>query len=482
MSEDGVRKVNENIVKEGRSLILNTFINEPINIPAGTMYIDPSSGNTQFLLLDTSTKEKAWTKFKFNNFFDEGSFSERLIKDNSLNGEKITSLSLAGSKLADKTITNEKIADNTISTNNIKEINGSKIADNSISTNKIIDNAITNTLLFDKTITNDKIKNSTIINDLIADNTINNTKIANGTIEANKIASKTIINSLLADNCIENRNIKQGAIETNHLSNGCIDENKILNKSISTNKIKNFSITDILINDVDGSKIAENSIVSSKLKDNSITSDKILNNTITKSKLNKSLQDTLDNVLKIENSIIYDDIHYLNTALIEGNMVLKKKNDTCSLTVDGNIDATGNITGARVYNPYFADIAEAYIPDEYLFPGDPVCLCKDGGLKVEKLNDSNGDRFIGFVSNEYASLFGGTIEEIKSRKKVAITLVGRIKIKLGLGFEAKVGDYLTLIHSMGIIGVSKERTVNSIGRVLENKTKNETTALCQLWP
>ena len=86
---------------------------------------------------------------------------------------------------------------------------------------------------------------------------------------------------------------------------------------------------------------------------------------------------------------------------------------------------------------------------------------------------------IGFVSDEYAILCGCNEEDIISKKKVAVTLVGRIKIKLPFR-DAKLGRYISIKN--GKIKISEKRTVNSIGRILENKAFEDKYVLCQLWP
>jgi hypothetical protein len=481
VSIDGVKKVNEYIIKDGRTLILTQFIDDPTYVPAGSIYISPFSGDLQFLKLDNESGGKDWTHFDFKNFFEYGSFDERFIKDNDLNGEKITDLSLTANKLVDKTITSDKLADESITTLQIKEIDGSKLVDGSLTTNKFLDESIINSLLVNKTITNEKIEDGTIISELIADNSILNTHLTENCIDTKNIKELAINHKLIADNSIDSNNIIENCITEKHIQNGSITTDKIADDSITKDKIPNFSITDILINDVDGSKINDNSVVGKKLKDNTIENSKIKDDTIDLSKLNYNLRTKIDNSLKLEAAVNYDDKKYLNTVLVEGNMLLIDKNSKCTLSVEGDINSTGDITGARVFNPYFADIAEGYIPDEYLSPGDPVCLCEEGNLKVEKLNDSNYERFLGFVSDEYATLFGATKEEIKRNKKIPITLIGRIKAKIGLGHEGYIGNYISIL-SNGTIGITKEKTINSIGRLLENKTKEQMYVLCQLWP
>ena len=482
MSFDGVKKINENIIKDGRSLVFNTLIDNIDPLPSGTLYIDGNTGNVKFIHYDLDTNTKSWDTFKFENIFKDNSFNDSLIADNTLNGAKITDLSIVNDKLVDNSITNDKLKDNTISTEKIKEIDATKLKDNSITTTKFINESIKNDFLINKTITNEKIQDKTITSNLIADNSINYNHLIDKFIDEDKIKDNSITHKLLTDNCIESNNICDNIINTNHIVDGSITTDKLAKESITADKIPNFSITDILIRDIDGSKINPNSIVSAKLKDHTIETEKIKDEAITSSKLSNDLLKKINSAIKVEEVLKYDDKQYIDTAFIEGNLLVKNKSNDCNVNIAGNLIATGDITGGRVFNPYFADVAEAYIPDEYLSPGDPVCLCKEGNLKVEKLNDTNADRFIGFVSDDYATLFGGTKEEIKNKQKVAITLIGRIKIKAGLGYKLSIGDYIQISDDGLIVTTFKQRTNKSIGRVLENKSENEAYVLCQLWP
>lgn len=481
MSTDGVRKVNEYVIKDGRTLVMTVLSSNPQSLSGGTIYINPNTGDLQYLHVDDKY-DKTWKKFTFENLFDNYSLDNNMILDNSISAVKLVDNTITADKLIDGIISTDKIANEAITTDKVLEIDASKIKNSSITTNKFIEGSIINSILADKTITNEKIADNTIIDELINDAAIKTRHLDKNIIEKANLKEKIVDHDILAANCIESDNITNYSILNNHLDNDCITNDKLADQSIFGTKIKNYAIKDIHINDMDGSKINDNSISNKKLMINSIDTNNILDNAITTNKLSKEIQNVLSNTLKLQNEIIYEDTQYLNTVLINGNMVLKDKNTKCNFNIDGDIKATGNITGAKVFNPVFADIAEAYVPNEYMVPGDPVCLCKEGDLKIERLNKDNADRFLGFVSDQYATLFGGTKEEIDSGKKVAVTLTGRIKVKLGTGFKASIGEYIIPIKSLGTMGVTEYRSTEVVGRLLENKDFNQSYVLCQLWP
>lgn len=479
---DGVRKVNESILKEGRALTITFDTNDINHFPAGTLNINPDTGDLKFIKLDKN-KNKEWSNFTFENLFKTNSFNSNLILDNSIHSNKILDRSITSSKIASNTITSENIKNESIDSIAIKSLDGTKINNRSITSSKIVLNSITKELIANKTIDDTNIKDNSITNNLLALNLIENHHLSLKCIETKNIKEKSITNILLQDEVVNSNNLKKNSILNEHLNNEIIKHCNIKEGSIYGNLIPDFSIKDNHIDSLDGFKIKDNSINSFKLQDDSIINEKIKDASISFNKLDNKLKDVINNSLKIESVIELGEEEFYNTALIKGSLVLKNFNNSkTNLSVDGDIKATGDIIGERVFHPYFADVAEAYIPTEYMVPGDPVCLCKDGDLKIERLNKTNSNRFLGFISNEYATLLGATKDEIISKKKIPVALIGRIKIKLEHGFQAKLGEYLCLIENLGIIGVTKRRTEKSFGRLLEDKDFSQTQVLCQLWP
>jgi hypothetical protein len=484
---DGVKKINEYLLKDGRTLVMTQFNSDTSTLAPGTIFLDPTSGGLKYIHL-AGDGTKIWNTFDMSDLFEDGTFDSALIQDNSLHAAKLVDLSISPDKIIDAGITTIKIADKAITDSKFELncIDADKIKDNTIITSKICDNSITGDKIFNGAITTNKITPKNITLELLADDSVSADQIVDASITGDKIVAKTILNGLIADNAILANNIGVKEVKTIHLDNLCITAEKIATGAVSGNKIPNYAIKDSHIEAVDGFKILDNSILSSKIKNNNITTNLIADGAVSITKLNASTQLLINNSIKIQPIVVVDNQERYNTALINGNVVMKSTDGTkVNLEVNGDIKSTGDITGARVFNPWFADIAEAYIPTCDLQPGDPVSLCEEGGLKVTKYDEANSKRFLGFVSNEYATLFGADRDDVDSGRMVAVTLVGRIKCKLGTEVSGKVGNYVNIFNLNGehvTFVTTHHKTDHSVGRLLEDKTHDQEYALCQLWP
>jgi hypothetical protein len=481
---DGVKQINEFVMKDGRTLLLTQFVNDPKYLPAGTIYINPHTSEMQYVNLDL-LNNKSWKDLDINKIFPEGSLDQSLIKDNSIHGNKIIDLSISVGKIADLAITGDKIANKTITDSKFDKntIDADKLKDSSIITSKIHDSAVTTDKITNGAVTTDKIANANITYDKLAYNSVNTTHIFDQAVTTKKIALKAINNTLIADRAISSNQIGFKAVTVDNLDNNSVTSEKIVDGAVFGAKIPKFAIKDNHIDAVDGYKINDNSISSDKLMNNAITSNVIADKAVTFSKLDSGTQDLINNSIKISPTVVIDNVEHYSTAMINGNMYIKNNDGSkATFEIKGDIKASGDITGARVFNPYMADIAEAYIPMCPLFPGDPVALCEEGGLKVTKLTERNYQRFIGFVSSDYATLLGGCKAEVWEGLKIPICLIGRIKVKLPVFLLGDIGDYINVTSYNGIFVTSKTKSNTSVGRLLEKKTSKQEYVLCQLWP
>lgn len=483
MSQDGVRQINENVIKNGRSLIITDITVDKDNLPEGAIFVNPTNGDIKYLKRDQFFKD--WAKFKFENIFEKNSFDDSYFIDNSFHGSKITDDSITTKKYMNKSITSEKIADNTIKSENIESISGNKIKNGSITTEKIHEGSITVELLSKDSINEMAIINGSINHNHLQDNCIDHNNISSRAVHNDSIDLKCIDNTLLADKCVKSLNIDLKQILNEHLSDECISSDKIKPGAIKGQLIPQFGIKDDHIESIDGSKIIDKSISGKKIKLASLTGDLFENGSIGMLKLTDELQKVLNNSITVSENIKIGDNEYFNTAFINGNVIVSSNDDSkVNMNVNGDITATGDITASRVFNPYFADITEGYIPDEELKPGDAVSLSTKGNLFVEKTNKINYNRFIGFVSDNYADVYGASKEEILSGTKIPIALIGRIKITLPLTLTAKIGDYLYLYNGSFVSSQSIVTSSNYIlvARFLENKSYGDSNCLCQVFP
>ena len=111
----------------------------------------------------------------------------------------------------------------------------------------------------------------------------------------------------------------------------------------------------------------------------------------------------------------------------------------------------------------YADIAEGYVPGEELEAGDIVELREDG--KVYKAY-SNGlpAVIVGVISDEYATCYGASKEEIEDGSKVAVALVG--KVHVNIKGSIKIGDEIKVNNIPGV-GCSWSNNKIVIGKALE---------------
>lgn len=461
---DGVKKVNESILKDGRVICITKDISAN-KFEGGTLYIHPNLGVLKYNNID-STGTKTWKKFSPVNIFEEKSITRILLADNIINESKIENNAVTESKIKDLNVTQRKLARNSVSTDKIVDLNVTreKVADLAINDIKLADSSVTTPKLRNLCVTTDKIAIETILNNNIANSTIMNSKLANKTITHEKIANQTIIEELLGNQSVSDIKIKNQAVLDRHIASNQIKEIHLTDRCVTATKVATKSLSDqhFVVNSVKGDKLLNDSTSGDKLIDLSITNRKIANNAIDMEKLTNNVQSLINESIRVEGPN--------NTATVKGN-----------LKVNGNIDASGNITGVKVFNPVFADLAEAYIPATPMQPGDAVCLCKCGGLRIEKLNAYNTSRFIGFISDNYASCFGAREEELATGSKVAVALAGRIPVNVTNSEHFKIGDFIGILCDKIVdIPMMEKRLFNkpesAIGRVIDIIDKN--TILC----
>ena len=121
------------------------------------------------------------------------------------------------------------------------------------------------------------------------------------------------------------------------------------------------------------------------------------------------------------------------SQLFAGNTTIKGtftqgSNGQCAIDINGNIDTSGTITGARVYNAVYNDYAEVFEKsrEEIIEPGDIVCIREDGLVhKVELMSDINS--IVGICSNTEGVLLGG--KDLDEDQKCIVGMVGKIWVK-----------------------------------------------------
>ena len=463
---DGIKKVSENVIIDKRALVITDPLvpdNDAISI--GALQSNPTTRG-----LKIKTSKNTYSLFDASEFIMPGTITTPLLKD-----KCVTTI-----KLDDKSVTGPKLSDDAVSTRTLIDFNvtESKLGPKSVTESKVGDQALVNRHYKDLSITNSKLENNTIQNSKLEDKTITNQKIADATIISSLIANTAIknvhmdINSVdhlnLIDYSVYGNKIKLKGIEQKHLADNSVNTINILNGAVTGIKIPDREIVErhLAMNSVGTSQLIDASVTNLKLGDLSVSTSKIVNKSITKEKLG-------DDVI----GLIGDPVQYDHN-----NDVTLRKN----LTVNGDINATGTITAKRIYNAVFMDIAEAYKPKAgcIYVPGDIVQLNEQG--EIERGDSSHfvcNLPIVGVVSDEYATCYGATEEELETGEKIAVGLIGKVHVNV-IG-PVTIGDKIGLLkNGMG----ASTRTNNIpdgsvIGKALETSTEEGLKkVLCLIYP
>lgn len=476
---DGVKKINENIMKDGRIIGITTPGYSALKVEPGTLFVNPGDGSFKYVNASSGTKE--WRNFDPAIIFNDQTIITRLIKDKNITTDKINDYAITTIKYANESISTEKYRRESVTTSVLAPscVNRTKIAKGEIVEDLIASEAVTTAKIKNRAVTRDKIGLEEIINGHIQPASLERTVLKPKTLTSNEIGDGQIIESLIGAKAVTGSKIGDLAVSEEKILNLSVTHNKLGEASVYGSKIKAGSIETNHIGSINGSKIVNGSIENIKLANNSVRTVNILNDNVTFAKLDPETRSIINDAIRVKPSQVIAGQTATNTAYCKGSLTVRADTGTTKLKVYGDIEATGNITGAKVYNPVFADVAEGYIPTERLEAGDPVALCEEGGLKVEKLTKLNVDRFLGVVSNEYACVFGATSKELEEGTKVAIALIGRIRIKKEYIHGGKIGERLVLSKNEKPFISTKDPSAFAAGKIIDIK---DDYMLCQVWP
>lgn len=470
----GIKKIDENVISAYRSLtITNPNLLDNSNWQVGTLKCDPAN---------------AGLSFKANSSGDFSLFrATNLLAGESITSELIANETIRTEDLSDECVNNDKVA---------YGILGSKIAAGTISVKEMGVNSIQNSSLINECVTDEKIKEGTILNRSLSDNCVESRNIVNGSINTDKLSRGAVTEEKIADGAITEGKIKDESItykkihpytilggEMNEINDngmltmvkGNIAQGTITNYNIANHTINSQNLMDGCVlnrcigdNEIYGNKIRTKSILTSHIADGAITGAQIASNTI----VTDNYTDRSVTLAKVDNEIANVVMNAV-TYDINGNVQMLSA-DRCEVKIgsedafgasmgNGSLRVYGDIRADRVYNMAYSDLAEGYIPGEHLEPGDIVEIREDG--KVYK-SFSNGKRaaIVGVVSDEYAACYGATKEEILTKKKVPVALVGRVHVKCK--GPIVIGDEIRINNIPGV-GVTWSLNKHVIGTALE---------------
>lgn len=463
---DGIKKISENVIIDKRALVI-TDPTVPDNdaISIGALQSNPATKG-----LKIKVAKNTYSLFDAAEFIMAGTITTPLLKD-----ECVTE-----PKLGPKSVTEPKLADDAVSTRTVIDLNITepKLGPKAVTETKIGDQALVNRHYRDESITNEKVANNTLENVKLKDKTITNLKIADATIIDTLIANKAVKNRHLDIDAVDNINlidfsvygnkIKLKGIEQKHLAENAVNTINILNGAVTGPKIPDKQIGQEHLKEqaVNTIHYADNSVTNIKLANLSVGTTKLIDKSVTLEKLGE------DVVGLIGDPVQYD----------QNNDVTLRKH----LTVNGDVNATGTITATKIFNAVFMDIAEAYEPEEeqVFVPGDIVQLNDKGKLeKADKSVTDPGYPIVGVVSNEYATCYGATEEEIKEGKKIPVGLIG--KVHVNVAGPVKLGDKIGFFKE-GYGASSRTNNIVKdyiIGKALESNDDYELKkVLCLIYP
>ncbi len=146
------------------------------------------------------------------------------------------------------------------------------------------------------------------------------------------------------------------------------------------------------------------------------------------------------------------------------NLTVSNTANVKQLAVSEDITATGDITGARVFNAVYNDYAEWFERGEETEAGDIIAL-SEGNNELYKKATCKDKVIVGVHSEEFAHIIGGNGDGNDEKAFIPIGLVGRSHVKVKGKVEK--GDYIVPSDVAGIGVATKTRTHKTIGQAVE---------------
>lgn len=515
----GIKKISENVISPGRSLtIVNNSIHDNTNFEIGTLKCYPSDSGLRY-----KSDLNTFNLFDAVNILQEYSIEEILMANNSVSTRTIRDQNVTTDKIKDLNVTNIKI-ENKGPTSGI--VASEKVRDGSIVTATLGEGCVINTKIHDKTINADeKIMNQTITTPLLRGGTdingveipgcVTTPKIANENVTTSKLADKCVINQKIADNTIENIKLYDFTIQGgNQQGTGKIAEKTITAFNVADRSLtdSNFAYGSVTGYSVGGilktqSIIADNTITDTNIATNTITNARLLTRTIKGAAAGEdgkiayqtitgdNIKDSSIGINKFEtnvfnvikNAVVYErDTNNNLCVKLRGAQLEDGNEETCYMNISGHLDVEGDITGARVYNMAYSDLAEGYVPGEELEAGDIVAIHEDG--KVYKATQEYIAAIVGVVSDEYAACYGASVDELRNKEKVAVALIGKVHVKVKgnimLGQKVKYPIFSDIEDGVGIAAsFSNSYTIGKALETVDSDNFDEIhKVLCLVYP
>lgn len=145
------------------------------------------------------------------------------------------------------------------------------------------------------------------------------------------------------------------------------------------------------------------------------------------------------------------------------------------LAVNGDITATGDITGARVFNAVYNDYAEWFERGDDAEVGHIIALDETSAQERYVKATNKSKVIVGICTGNYAHIIGGeyndNYETYNLKKFIPVSLAGRVPVYVK--GTVHVGDFIIPTDAPGIGKASKERTGGAVGIALEQNLDSE---------
>lgn len=139
------------------------------------------------------------------------------------------------------------------------------------------------------------------------------------------------------------------------------------------------------------------------------------------------------------------------------------------LAVNGDITATGDITGARVFNAVYNDYAEWFERGDDAEVGHIIALDETSTQERYVKATNKSKVIVGICTGNYAHIIGGeyndNYETYNLKKFIPVSLAGRVPVYVK--GTVHVGDYIVPTSIPGIGKASKRISKGAVGIALQ---------------
>lgn len=157
------------------------------------------------------------------------------------------------------------------------------------------------------------------------------------------------------------------------------------------------------------------------------------------------------------------------------NITVSNTANVKQLAVNGDITATGDITGARVFNAVYNDYAEWFERGDDAEVGHIIALDETSAQERYVKATNKSKVIVGICTGNYAHIIGGeyndNYETYNLKKFIPVSLAGRVPVYVK--GTVHIGDFIIPTDAPGIGKASKERTGGAVGIALEQNLDSE---------